>query len=110
QEPEAEELIRSACSRRRALMPKAVWLICLSLMTVSPAVAQTFDFPAGAAESPAALSQALPGLARQVIAAYREEDRRKALDNLFRLQIASGQYAEAARSLASLREMAAGDL
>jgi uncharacterized protein len=95
-------------------MPKAVWLICLSLLTLSPAAGQTFDFPAAAAESPAALSQALPGLAEKVIAAYpedrQENDRRGYLDNLFRLQIAAGRYADALRSLASLRELGAGDL
>jgi len=95
-------------------MLKPVWLICLSLMTLSRAEAQTFDFPAKAAEDPAALSQALPGLARAVIAAYREDNReddhRKYLDNLFRLQIAAGRYAEAVRTLASLRDLGAGDL
>jgi len=57
-------------------MPKPVWLICLSLLTLSRAEAQTFDFPAAAAEDPAALSQALPGLARAVLDVYREDDRR----------------------------------
>ncbi len=90
--------------------PKPVWLICLSLLTLPPAAAQTFDFPAAAAGDPAALSQALPGLAREVIAAYHEDDRRAYLDNLFRLQMAAGQYADALRSLASLRGLGAGDL
>src|SRR3982751_2693519 len=91
-------------------MPKPVWLICLSLMVLPCVGAQTLDFPAAAAEDPAALSQAVPGLARAAIDAYREEDGRKYLDNLFRLQIAAGRYADALQSLASLREMAAGDL
>src|SRR3954454_14673890 len=91
-------------------MLKPVWLICLSLMTLSRATAQTFDFPAAAAEDPTALAQALPGLAREAIGSYREDDRHTYLDNLFRLQIAAGQYAEAARSLASLRELGTGDL
>src|SRR5213593_1472711 len=93
---------------------KPAWLICLSLMVLPCAGAQTLDFPAAAAEDPAALYQALPGLARAAIDAYRgdnrEDDRRKYLDNLFRLQIAAGRYADALQSLASLREMAAGDL
>src|SRR5436305_451321 len=95
-------------------IPKAVWLICLSLMVLPRAGAQTFDFPAAAAGDPAARSQALPGLARAAIDAYREvyreDDRRKYLDNLFRLQIAAGCYADAVRSLAALRELGAGDL
>src|SRR5436305_9103952 len=93
---------------------KPVWLICLSLMALTRAGAQTFDFPATAAEDPAALSQALPGLARAAIDVYREDDRedgrRKYLDNLFRLRIAAGRYGDAVRTLALLREIGAGDL
>ncbi|HEY4597307.1 MAG TPA: hypothetical protein VIJ02_12980, partial [Thermoanaerobaculia bacterium] len=95
-------------------IPKPVWLICLSLMVLPHAEAQTFDFPAAAAEDPAALSRAVPGLARAAIDVYREDkredDRRKYLDNLFRLQLAAGRYADALQSLASLREMGAGEL
>ncbi|HEY3566396.1 MAG TPA: CocE/NonD family hydrolase [Thermoanaerobaculia bacterium] len=95
-------------------MPKPVWLICLSLMILPRAGAQTLDFPAAAAEDPAVLSRALPGLARAAIDVYREDnredDRRKYLDNLFRLQIAAGRYVDAVQSLASLRELGAGDL
>lgn len=91
-------------------MLKPVWLICLSLLTLSRASAQALDFPAKAAEDPTVLSQALPGLAQKVIAAYREDDRRAYLDNRFRLQIAAGRYADALQSLASLRELGAGDL
>ncbi|HEY4589964.1 MAG TPA: CocE/NonD family hydrolase, partial [Thermoanaerobaculia bacterium] len=94
-------------------MPKPAWLICLSLMVLPRAGAQTFDFPAAAAEDPAALSRAVPGLARAAIDVYREnnreDDRRKYLDNLFRLQLAAGRYADALQSLASLRAMAAGE-
>ena len=91
-------------------MLKPVWLICLSLLILSRAAAQTFDFPAAAAEDPAALSQALPGLAQKVIEVYQDDDRRRYPDTLFRLQIAAGRYADALQSLASLREMGAGDL
>ncbi len=91
-------------------IPRPVWLICLSLMILPRARAQTLDFPAAAAEDPAVLSQALPGLARAAIDVYREDNRRKYLDNLFRLQIAAGRYADAVQILASLRELGAGDL
>jgi putative CocE/NonD family hydrolase len=89
---------------------KPFWLICLSLTVLPRAGAQTFDFPAAAAEDPAALSQALPGLARAAIDAYHEDDRRKALDDLFRLQIAAGRYTDAIQTLASLRNLGPGDL
>jgi putative CocE/NonD family hydrolase len=91
-------------------MLKTVWLICLSLWTLCRAEAQTFDFPTKAAEDPAALAQGLPGLAQKVIEVYREPDRRADLDTRFRLQIAAGRYADALQTLASLREMGAGDL
>ncbi len=95
-------------------MLKTVWLLCFYLLTPLRAEARTFDFPAAAAEDPAALAQAMPGLAREVIAAYREgdpeKDRRAYLDNLFRLQIVAGQPAEAGRTLASLRALPPGDV
>ena len=91
-------------------MLKPVWLICLSLMILPCAAAQTFDFPSSAAEDPAAFSQAMPALARQMIGVYREDDRRTYLDNLFRLQIVAGRYADAVESLRSLRDLGAGDL
>jgi len=42
-----------------------------------------------------------------VITVYREDDRRKYLDNLFRLQIVAGQYADAIKTLAALRALRA---
>ncbi|HKI01657.1 MAG TPA: CocE/NonD family hydrolase [Thermoanaerobaculia bacterium] len=93
-------------------MHKPVWLICLFLMT-PPAMARAFDFPASAVEDPAALSRSMPGLAREVIAVYREDDRREIdrrtyLDDLFRLQMVAGQYADAGKTLTSLRALGAG--
>ncbi len=86
-------------------MFKSLCLVCFCLLVLPSAEAQTFAFPQATVEDPAALSQSMPGLAREVIASYREEDRRKYLDNLFRLQIVAGQYAEAGETLASLRGM-----
>jgi putative CocE/NonD family hydrolase len=71
------------------------------------AAAQQLDFPAVAVEDAAALSQRMPGLAREVIAVYKDEDRRGYLDNLFRAQAVAGQYAEAGESLAALRNLGA---
>lgn len=47
----------------------------------------------------------MPRLASEVMAAYREDNRGKYLDNLFRLQIVAGQYAEARNTIASLRAL-----
>jgi putative CocE/NonD family hydrolase len=92
-------------------MPKPVWLVCLCLVTTPCAMAaQSFDFPAAAVDDPAALAAAMPALAREMIAVYRDDDRRVYLDNLFRLQIVAGRSAEAGRTLASLRELPAGDV
>jgi putative CocE/NonD family hydrolase len=87
-------------------MIKGIAFVCLCLVAM-PCAAQSFNFPGAAVEDPAALSQVMPGLAREVIAVYRDDDRRKYLDNLFRLQIVAGQYAEAGKTLASLRALPA---
>ncbi len=77
------------------LMLKPFWFLALFLLAL-PCAAQTFEFRD---------EKAMPGLAREVMAVYREDDRRTYLDNLFRLQIAAGQYAEAGESLSSLRAL-----
>jgi hypothetical protein len=76
-------------------------LLIASLLAAS---GQQFDFPPAAADDEAALSRALPGLAAQVIAAYKDNNRDRYLDNLFRLQLAAGRYPEAEGTLRSLRE------
>lgn len=91
------------------LVFKPVWFLGLCLVAL-PCAAQPFDFPGGAVEDPVALFRAMPGLAREVIAVYREDDRRTYLDNLFRLQIVAGQYAEANESLTSLRALGASSV
>ncbi len=74
------------------------------------AAVQPFDFPSVAVEDSAALSKAMPRLAEQVIAVYREEDRGQYLDNLFRLQLVAGRYARASETLTSLRALQAGSV
>jgi len=89
-------------------MIKPVWLVCWCLAALPCAAqppAQSFDFPAAAVEDPAALAKSMPALAREVIAVYRNDDRRKSLDDLFRLQIVAGRYADATRTLESLRAL-----
>jgi len=48
-------------------------------------------------------------MAKDVIAVYREPDRRVSLDNLFRLQLAAGEYDAAAKTIESRRALDAGD-
>lgn len=47
----------------------------------------------------------MPVLAKQVLGVYKDPDCEKYLDNLFRIQMVAGQYADALRTIASLREM-----
>lgn len=87
-------------------MFKWIGFACLCLVAV-PCVAQSFNLPATAVETPAALAQSMPELAGKVIAVYWEDDRLRYLDNLFRLQIVTGQFADASKTLASLRALPA---
>jgi putative CocE/NonD family hydrolase len=87
-------------------MPKSVWFLGLCLVAL-PCAAQSFDFPGTAAADPAALATAMPKLAGEVLAVYRDDDRRTDLDNRFRLQIVAGRYAEAIETLASLGSLPA---
>src|SRR5206468_8912553 len=86
-------------------MFKPVWSFGLCLLAALPCTAQSFDFPGPAASDPAALATAMPRLAGEVLAAYRDGDRRTDLDNRFRLQIVAGRSAEAIATLASLRAL-----
>ena len=76
-------------------MCKTILVILLAAMCAS---AQQFDFPAGAVTDPTAL-------ARQVIAAYKNDDRGSYLDSLFRLQLVAGDYGAAVQSISELREL-----
>jgi uncharacterized protein len=85
-------------------------LIVLSIACLSAAptvLAQQFDFPEASVNDPAVFSRAMPELARALLAVYRDDDRQKYLDNLFRLQIVAGQYADAIRTLTDLRALQA---
>jgi uncharacterized protein len=85
-------------------------LLCLGLIELAMAggaAAQELSFPAAAAGDATALSKFMPDLARQVMAVYKDDDRGRYLDNLFRLQTVAGQYADAAGTLLSLRAVRA---
>lgn len=80
--------------------------IVLFFLAAAPAVwAQQFELPSGALTDDAALARAMPVLAGQVAAAYQDSDRDTYLDNLFRLQLVAGRYAEAGKTLEALREL-----
>jgi uncharacterized protein len=86
-------------------MKKTSCFAMLALSLVASAAAQDFDFPETAITDTAVLAKTVPGLARQILAVYREEARQKYLTNLFALQIMSERYTEAEQSIEELREL-----
>jgi putative CocE/NonD family hydrolase len=86
-------------------MHRLFYAAVLYVTVGSFAVGQQFDFPEAAIVDPALQSKAVSDLARQVVAIYKDEDRGKYLDNLFRLQIMAGRYQDALHTISSLREV-----
>jgi hypothetical protein len=88
----------------RLKVVKLLVLICLCIGLITQAQAQQIEFNQAAAADPVELAKEMPRLAGSVIALYRENDREKYLDNLFRLQLVAGDDGISA-SLDSLREL-----
>ena len=86
-------------------MQKLLFLALLCFAFGSGASTQELDLPQAALKDEAALAEAMPGLAKQVISIYEEPDRSRRLNALFRLQMVAGQYAEAVATLRSLIEL-----
>ena len=84
----------------RALRRAALGLL---LLLPLPGLAQQLQF--SPPSDPAALSGALAQLARDVMAVYRDDDRERHLDQLFRLQLVAGRSAEAADTIAALHAL-----
>ena len=85
-------------------MRNYLWFGILFLLSVY-APGHSFDFPRTAAGNSSVLEKAMPVLADQVSASYKEEDRIKYLDNAFRLQMVAGKYGDALATVASLRQL-----
>jgi putative CocE/NonD family hydrolase len=84
----------------KSLLLGLIWLIANPF-----ASAQQFDFPSAAVQDDATLSKIMPGLAQQVIAAYKDSDQDRYLNNLVQLQLATGQSTEADATIHSLRDL-----
>ena len=80
---------------------RALCFVLLCLVGTSFASAQELRFPAIGNDTP----QAMTTLAEQTIASYKESDRGRHLDNLFRMQMVAGRYADAIASIKSLRAL-----
>jgi predicted acyl esterase len=74
-------------------------LACLCLVWTVGCAADPQQVPAGPVDK----------MAKDVIAVYREPDRRAYLENLFRLQLAAGDYNAAAKTIEARRALDAGD-
>jgi putative CocE/NonD family hydrolase len=70
------------------------WLpLLLCLVDMAGAEAQELEFPRAAATDDAMLAAALPALARQALASYRDENRDSYLSAVFRMQLVAGNAA-----------------
>ncbi len=86
---------------RRMLM---IAVVCVASLAAG---AQEYPFPGAAATDDAALAQAMPQVAARVLASYNDPDRETYLDNLFRLQMVAGKYAEAGETIVEKRKLRA---
>ncbi len=86
-------------------MRRVICLLFLCAIGTAQAAAQELSFNKAAAADPAELAKTMPGLARDVMANYKDDDRERYLNNLFRLQMIAGQYAEANATIKSLRDI-----
>ena len=93
------------CWRVRRSAKIVATTVALLLLTVSRASAQQFALSSADLADSAALATSAHRLAGEVLASYRDPDRGRHLDNVFRLQILLGRFAEAATSLAELRAL-----
>jgi putative CocE/NonD family hydrolase len=84
---------------------RLICLIFLCIIGATQAAAQQLSFNKAAATDPVELAQTMPGLAKQVMANYKDEDRERYLNNLFRLQMIAEQYSEAIASIRLLRDI-----
>jgi putative CocE/NonD family hydrolase len=84
---------------------KILCLVFLGLLLTTQTSAQQLDFNKLAASDEVELSKAMSNLAKQIIANYKEEDRQKYLNNLFRLQMIAGDYAQAKETIKLLRDI-----
>jgi putative CocE/NonD family hydrolase len=65
----------------------------------------SFPFPAAALAGDDVLAKAMPGLAKQVIAAYVEPDKARYLSMLFRMQAVAGESGKAVETIRLLTEL-----
>ena len=77
----------------------------LLVMLAWPAFVQAQDIRVPAGLQGDGIDRAMQVLAREAIALYRDEERARYLDTLFRLQLAAGKYAQAVESIEAIRAL-----
>jgi predicted acyl esterase len=84
-------------------------VLAAAMLELTPGAATAESFPLSADEltDSNALGKSMPRLAEQVLAAYRDDDRVRYLDNVFRLQIVTGRFRDAQASIAELQSLRA---
>src|SRR5205823_543617 len=88
--------------RPTVLVRRVSSIALLSVATTTLSGAQQLRFNAALGADTA---QAMSALAEQALALYKDSNRDRYLDNLFRLQIVTGRYADASKTLRSLRAL-----
>jgi uncharacterized protein len=79
---------------------RSLSVVALCIAGASLASAQEFRFPVAVGNDTA---RAMAALAQQAIGVYKDNDRDRYLDNLFRIQTVAGRYADASNTLTTLR-------
>lgn len=87
------------------MLQRTALLLVLCFSIPGTASAQELSFPHEDLNDGAAIDAAMPTLAKQVIASYRDENREKYLENLCAFQIVAGEYADSIATLKSLRDL-----
>ena len=80
-----------------------LWLLLAVLVSPAFVQAQEVRVPAGLHGD--GTDRAMLELAREVIALYRDDDRARYLDTLFRLQLATGKHTQAIESIKAIRAL-----
>jgi uncharacterized protein len=87
------------------LLQRTALLFVLCFSNPAAASAQELSFPHEDLNDGAAIDAAMPALAKQIIASYRDENREKYLENLYALQIVAGEYADSTATIRLLRDL-----
>ena len=84
---------------------RQVIAVVFLLLIPSFAVAQDYDLPEAKLADPSSRSEVLKGLAQKILPAYKDADREKYLDGLFRLQTVAGEFGDAQKTIQLLRDL-----